>query len=103
MQDEVSAGYKRDSAQIKMEGSAAATREPSIVSITCCLEVFVQSVMLSFFLFLFAFFLLCHYLLPPYGIQKTGLLIMASDLAATINRIVKDADKRSYSFYRPYI
>jgi hypothetical protein len=30
--------------------------------------------------FLCAFFLLCHYLVPPHGIQKTSLVIIAASL-----------------------
>jgi uncharacterized membrane protein YbhN (UPF0104 family) len=68
-------------------------------------QILVQSVML-FLLFLLAFFLcaflfLCHCLLPPYGIQKTGLTVIAAKSVTAINRVVKEANKRSYNFYRP--
>jgi hypothetical protein len=57
MQDEVNAGNKRDYGQIKMEGSAAATREPSILSITCrCLKSLFRALCYFFFFFLPFFF-----------------------------------------------
>src|SRR4030042_3706390 len=52
-----------------------------------------------FFLFLLCFLLLCHCMLPPYMAQQTGL---TSSKRITF-RIVKEADKCSYNFYRPNI
>jgi hypothetical protein len=63
----------------------------------------VGSVMLFLFFLLCSFlFLLCHCSLPPYGIQKTSFVIIAT-ISAIIRSIVKEAKKCCYGFYRPNI
>jgi hypothetical protein len=91
MQDEVNAGYKRDFGQIKMEGSTAATKEPSILCITCCCLKFLFAMLcylffLPFFFVPFFFFAIICYL---HMAQQTGLILVAMNSQETPSYLSK--------------
>jgi len=94
----------------KMEGSTAANVEPSTFRITCCCLKFLFCALCYFFFFFAGFFFAAFFFAAFFFLAIICYLHMAHKnqfnynggvLVTAVNQFVKEADKRSYSFYRP--